>query len=314
MTPKVSYLIVTWNNESIITDCIDTLFQYSHVDNEVIVVDNDSKDGTCEVIRQRYGDKVILIEAGENLGFSKGNNLALSKATGDYIFFLNPDVVFIEDIVTPMIRVLEENHQIGVVSPRLLNADGSYQVSTCNFPGVKKVFWDDLQFYRLLPQQKRKIYAQAQYRENDDRFVDWSHGAAHFCRYEEVVKIGGYPEGYFMYGEDTEFCMSMLNRLGLKSYYLGSAQLIHLGGYSEKQVLNSRKIVFGTNAGMFFVSKYYGKQALLPYRAVLFVAGFMKYIIYSIICLFSNAQKYKNSKLKWGTSWKTVLRYRGEQN
>ena len=314
MTKKVSYLIVTWNNADVIEECIDTLFKFSPVENEVIVVDNASTDDTCDVIRKRYGSKVLLIEPGENLGFSKGNNLALQHATGEYIFFVNPDVIFVEDIVSPMIRILDTHPEIGIVSPRLLNADLSYQVSTCNFPGIKKVFWDDLQFYRFLPREKRKIYAQAQYREEDDRLVDWSHGAAHFCRYADVAKVGGYPIGYFMYGEDTEFCMSILRQLQRKTYYLGSAKLIHLGGYSEKQVLNSKKIMYGTNAGMFFVNKYYGKHSLLPYRMVLFTAGFIKYIIYSIKCVLCNSQKNQNSKLKWGTSWKTVLRYRGEQN
>lgn len=314
MTKKVSYLIVTWNNADVIEECIDTLFRFSCVENEVIIVDNASSDDTCNVIRQKYGDSVHLIASQDNLGFSKGNNLALEHATGDYIFFVNPDVIFIEDIVTPMIRILEECPEVGIVSPRLLNQDRSYQVSTCNFPGVKKVFWDDLQFYRLLPPEKRKIYAQAQYRQADDRFVDWSYGAAHFCRYTDVMKLGGYPVGYFMYGEDTEFCMSMLRQLQLKNYYLGSAKLIHLGGYSEKQVVSSRKIVFGTNAGMFFVRKYYGKSSLLPYRIILFCAGFLKYIVYSIKCLFSNTIENRNSKNKWGTSWKTVVRYRGEQN
>lgn len=312
--PKVSHLIVTWNNADIITDCIDTLFQFSPVDNEVIVVDNASSDATCDVIRNRYGEKVILIETGENLGFSQGNNVALSKATGEYIFFVNPDVIFIEDIITPMIRVLEEHPEVGVVSPRLLYKDGAYQVSTCNFPSAAKVFWDDMHFYKLLPLKAQKRRAQAQYRGEDDRFVDWSYGAAHFCRHADVVKIGGYPTGYFMYGEDTELCMSFLDRLGLKNYYLGQASLIHLGGYSEKQVLNSKKIVYGTNAAMYFVNKYYGQGSLLGYRVMLFVSSFIKYTVACVKCLVSKSQKNLNSKLKWGASWKTVLRYRGEQN
>lgn len=313
-TPRVSHLIVTWNNADIITDCIDTLFQFSSVENEVIIVDNASSDATCDVIRSRYGEKVILIESGENLGFSKGNNLALSKATGDYIFFVNPDVIFIEDIITPMIRVLEAHPEVGIVSPRLLYKDGSYQVSTCNFPSAAKVFWDDMHFYKLLPLEKKKRRAQAQYRGEDNRFVDWSYGAAHFCRYTDVIKIGGYPTGYFMYGEDTELCMAFLDQLGLKNYYLGEAKLIHLGGYSEKQVLNSKKIVYGTNAAMYFVNKYYGKGSLAGYRVILFISSFIKYAVACIKCLLNKSQKNVNSKVRWGASWRTVLRYRGEQN
>ena len=175
---KISYLIVTWNNADIIGECIDSLFAFSAFDNEVIVVDNASADGTCQVIRERYGDKVKLIDAGENLGFSKANNLALQHATGEYIFYTNPDVIFIEDITTPMVEYLDSHPQVGIVSPQLLYRDKTYQVSTCNFPSASKVFWDDLQMYKLLSEDGKAKRAQAQYRKGGDRFVDWTYGAA----------------------------------------------------------------------------------------------------------------------------------------
>lgn len=309
---KISYLIVTWNNADIIVECIDTLFAHSDWDNEVIVVDNDSADGTAQVIRQRYGDKVKLIEAGANLGFSKANNLALEHATGDYIFYTNPDVVFIEDVVTPMKKVLDEQPQVGIVSPMLLYRDLSYQVSTCNYPGAGKVFWDDMQMYKLLPDRLKAKRAQAQYRKGGDRFVDWTYGAAQLCRTEDVRAIGGYPDEYFMYGEDAAFCMAMLSKTGKKTYYLGSSRLIHLGGYSEAKVLNSRKPLYVTRANLYFVRKYYGEAKLFGYRVMLFIAALLKHMVFSVKCLFSKAQKNINGKVKWGTTWKTVLRWRGE--
>ena len=311
---QVSYIIVTWNNADIITDCIDSLLQFSKVENQIIVVDNDSKDATCSVIKDKYGEDVILIETGENLGFSKANNLGLAKATGDYIFFINPDVVFIEDIVSPMLQVLDTCPDVGIVSPMLIYPDRSYQVSTCNFPSAQKVFWDDLHFYKLLPADRRLKLAQAQCRCGGNRFVDWTYGAAHLCRADDVRSIGGYPQGYFMYGEDTEFCMAFLHELGLKNYYLGSSKLIHLGGYSEKQVVNSKKIIYGTNAAMYFVNKYYGKASLVRYRIILAFASLLKYLVAWLKCLLHNTQKNRNSKVKWGASFMTVLRYRGEQN
>lgn len=309
---KISYLIVTWNNADIIGECIDTLFAYSAWDNEVIVVDNDSSDGTAQVIRERYGDKVKLIEAGANLGFSKANNLALEHATGDYIFYTNPDVVFIEDVVTSMKKVLDERPDVGVVSPMLLYRDLSYQVSTCNYPGAAKVFWDDMQMYKLLPDRLKAKYAQAQYRKGGDRFVDWTYGAAQLCRAKDVRAIGGYPDEYFMYGEDAAFCMAMLSKTGKKTWYLGSSRLIHLGGYSEAKVLNSKKPLYVTRANLYFVRKYYGEAKLLGYRIMLFVAAFLKHMIFSVKCLLKKEQKNINGKVKWGTTWKTVLRWRGE--
>lgn len=308
---KVSYLIVTWNNADIIEECISSLLAFSPFDNEVIVVDNHSSDNTCNVIRKCCNDRVKLIEAGENLGFSKANNLALEHATGDYIFYTNPDVVFIEDITTPMVEFLDANPQVGVVSPRLLYRDLSYQVSTCNYPCAGKVFWDDLQFYKLLSQKGRAKRAQAQYRSNCDRFVDWTYGAAQLCRTEDVKAVGGYPAEYFMYGEDCAFCMRMLQKLGKTTYYLGSSQLIHLGGYSEAKVLNSRKPKLVTTANLYFVKQYYGKARLLGYKFMLFHAALLKHIIFSIKHLFRKSQKNKNGKIKWGTTWKTVLSWKG---
>jgi len=309
---KISFLIVTWNNADIICECIDSLFAYSPACNEVIVVDNESADNTAQVIRERYGEKVILIEAGGNLGFSKANNLALEHATGDYIFYTNPDVIFIEDIVTPMVKVLDENPQVGIVSPQLLYRDLSYQVSTCNFPSASKVFWDDLQLYKLLPGEKRAKLAQAQYKEGGDRFVDWTYGAAQLCRTPEVKAIGGYPDQYFMYGEDCAFCMLMLHELKKTTFYLGSSKLVHLGGYSEAKVLNSRKPMLVTRANLYFVKKYYGAARLFGYKIMLFLAAFLKHMIFSIKCLLSKTQKNINGKVKWGTTWKTVLTWKGE--
>lgn len=309
---RISYLIVTWNNADIIGECIDTLFAHSPWDNEVIVVDNDSADGTAQTIRERYGDKVKLIEAGANLGFSKANNLALEHATGDYIFYTNPDVVFIEDVVTPMVQILDTHPEVGIVSPMLLYRDLSYQVSTCNFPSASKVFWDDLQLYKLLPDYLRAKYAQAQYRKGGNRFVDWTYGAAQLCRTEDVRAIGGYPDEYFMYGEDAAFCMAMLDKRGKKTYYLGNSRLVHLGGYSEAKVLNSKKPMYVTRANLYFVKKYYGNARLFGYRVMLFTAAILKHAVFSIKCLVSKNQKNKNGKTKWGVTWKTVLRWRGE--
>ena len=134
------------------------------------------------------------------------------------------------------------------------------------------------------------------------------------CRRQDVLAVNGYPETYFMYGEDTEFCMSMLQICGKKTLYLGSSQIIHLGGYSESKVLNSRKPTVVTKTGLYFVKKYRSAANLLTYKILLFCAAFMKHMIFSVKCLFSKQQKNLNGKTKWGATWKTILRWRGELN
>ncbi len=313
MKDKVSYIIVTWNNADIIKKCIDSLFEHSNVENEVIIVDNASTDDTCDVIKDNYKN-VRLIETGENLGFSKANNIGLEHASSKYVFFINPDVIFVEDIITPMLEVLKNDDNVGIVSPRLVYEDRSYQTSICNWPSAKKLLWTDCFLYKCMPKDRIKHVAQAKYVGTDNFFVDWTYGAAHLCRYKDVVKIGGYPAGYFMYGEDTEFCMMFLDKLGKKNYYMGQCELIHLGGYSEKQVLNSKKVEYGTNAAMYFVNKYYGRWALFRYRILLLMISIVRYIYFWIKCNFNSSQNNINKKMRWKTSVKATLSYDGRIN
>lgn len=309
MNNKVSYIIVTWNNQDIICDCIDSLLKYSNVDLEIIVVDNNSSDETCNVIKTSY-KCVNLIELTDNLGFSKANNIGLELATGRYTFFVNPDVIFIENIIVDMIRVLENNDQIGIVTPRLLYNDLTFQKSVSNFPSAKQVFWNELHFSVFLSNKLKKKYAQAYVNTKDCRYVDWAYGAALLCRTEEVKEIGGFPVEYFMYGEDTEFCMKFKKILHKKTFYVYDQCLIHLGGYSEAKVINSKKVVYGTNAAMSFVRKYQGKNALTRYKVMLMISSVLKYFAFLFLCFFSGKTKFKNKKIKMQATINAILNYR----
>lgn len=305
---KISYIIVCWNNEEIIEKCILSLLEYENeYDNEIIIVDNNSNDKTCSIIKDKFKDKVILIESKFNNGFSKANNIGLKYATGEYIFYVNPDVIFIEDIVTPMIKLIKKKKDVGIVSPCLLYNDLTYQRSVANFPSIKKLIFDDLQIFRLLPDKYRKIVAQAQFEAKEDRYVDWTYGAAHFCHKNDVLTINGYPTDIFMYGEDTEFCKNMLEVAQKKTFYLGSVKLIHIGGFSESKVINSKKVVYVTRSNLKFIFRYHSKLYFVCYKVLYLFMAFLKYVMYEILFLFNNNLKYLNGKKKWNTTVKTIL-------
>lgn len=310
----VTVIVVTWNVEDIITDCLNSLFKYTDLNCEIIIVDNASSDNTCTIIKNQYRNKVKLIELRENLGFSKANNVALQQANGRYIFYMNPDVIFIEDILRKMIALLENCPNIGIVSPRLLNADKSLQISYSNFPSVKKALFDDFKLGIFLSNDLKMKYYQTKAHSNENRYVDWTYGAAHLCRHEDVKKINGYPDSYFMYGEDTEFCMIFLKQLSKQVYYAADFRLIHLGGYSEKQVLNSKKIIYGINASLYFIKKYCGNKKALLIRWLLLVNYLIKFFFMKIICVFFSTNKNINKKEKFKVASKTVLHYKNEIN
>lgn len=312
MSKKVSYIIVTWNNEGIIEECLDTLYKYAkNLDNEVIVVDNASADQTCAVITQSF-KQVKLISLNENVGFSKANNIGLEYATGEYTFFVNPDVIFIEDIVTNMIQVLDNHNDIGVVTPRLLYKDMSFQRSVANFPSASQVFWNDLHFHVLLSDKKKMELAQPYVKSKDNRIVDWAYGAALLCRTSEAKEIKGFPTDNFMYGEDTEICMKFLHQLNKKTYYMYNLQLIHLGGYSENKVQNSKKIEYGTEAALKFVNKYYGHKALVRYRNLLKLSAYAKKGLFSIKLIIKDTQNNKNKKNRAQATLNAIKEYSGD--
>lgn len=311
---EVSVIIVTWNVENIIEECLNSFFKYMDLKCEVIIVDNLSTDRTCMIVEEKFGKDVKLIKLNENIGFSKANNVGLKEATGEYIFFLNPDVIFIESIMKDMKKVLEENSDIGIVSPRLLNSDQSLQISYSNFPSIKKILFDDFKLGKLLNRKLKIKYYQTKVKSDENRYVDWTHGAAHLCKHSDVKSIGGYPDSYFMYGEDTEICMIFLKNLSKKVYYIADCELIHIGGYSEKQVINSRKIVYGTNASLYFMRKYYGNIIMNFARILLFINQYIKFILMFVICIFNNSQENKNKKAKFKIASKTILKYSGQVN
>lgn len=305
---KVSIIIVTWNVENIIEKCLESLFKYADLDNEIIIVDNASSDNTCAIIKNRFNDQVKLIELQENIGFSKANNVGVNVCSGEYVFFLNPDVIFIQPIMKEMKRILDNENEIGIVSPKLLNIDKSLQISYGNFPSLKSIIYNEFKLGALLSKKYKRIYYQAKVREDVERYVDWTYGAAHFCKYEDVKKIGLYPDSYFMYGEDTEICMKFLKVLGKKVYYMPKLELIHIGGYSEKQVVNSKKVIYVTNAQLYFLKKYFGESKMQLARALLIINRCIKIVIVSFISLFSNSQVLKNKKYKFKVQIKTLLR------
>lgn len=228
---KVSVVIVNYNVKDLILTSLRTLFKFHpNTDLEVIVVDNDSKDGSCEAIKTEFPE-VILIENKFNAGFPKGNNQGFEHATGDYIFMLNPDTEFIENSIDPMIDYLETHSEAWLLAPKLLNSDRGWQISAWRYPTIVSVFCESFYMSRLL---KNKNYAD---KNMDEIFKGESFsGAALFFRKELFDKIGMLDETMFWI-EDVEFCWRA-NHHNYACYYFPKTQIIHHIGQSAKKNYN----------------------------------------------------------------------------
>lgn len=228
----VSIILVNYNGNKIIKDCLQSLRQFNHtILSEIIVVDNASNDGSPELICEHFPE-VKLIRETVNHGFGKGNNIGAKIALGDYILFLNTDTILTCDFLPQLLTVMIENPQVGIVAPKLLNQDGSLQISTSPALGV----WGE-----FLAQRRSSRYHRGQNKEYiDQKFahqqeVDLVVGAALLIRRKLFEQLRGFDENFFMYFEEADLCQRS-QYLGWKVIYEPRVSLIHLHGASTKQL------------------------------------------------------------------------------
>lgn len=255
----LTYIIVTWNNENEIEDCLKTIQHYSPRDSKIIVVDNKSSDETISIIKAKFST-VQLIESQENLGFAGANNLALEYVTTEYLCYINPDVILTEDIITPAIHKLSSDPSVGLVASSLKNSDGTHQPSCFNFSSPLSMFSEVLHLGRLVPNKLRKKYFLNYYLPEEDFYPDWVIGAEMVLRTQDAKEIGGFSTDYFMYTEDMDICKKLRIQLNKSIFYMASSSLIHIGGASESQNVNyskQQKLYENTRA---FVRKFDGEK------------------------------------------------------
>ncbi len=218
---RVSIVIVNYNVKELILTCLRSLFHFhsNHDLFEVIVVDNQSADGSCKAISDEF-PQVILIENKVNEGFPKANNQGFSIANGEFIFMLNPDTEFIENSIDKMVSYMDQHTNVSVLGPGLLNTDGSRQQSVWRYPSLKSIFCE-FHYLSVLLKQKN-------YREKDFTKIfeaESFSGAAIFFRTSVLEKIGNLDETMFWI-EDVEFCYRAVQS-NLTCIYFPETKIVH---------------------------------------------------------------------------------------
>lgn len=226
--PLVSIILVNYNGAEVVVDCLRSLQQQLQtIPHETIVVDNDSHDGSPDLIQQKF-PAVQLLRMTENQGFGAGNNAGAKIATGDFLLLLNTDTLLTEDILPPLVRLMKEHPEVGIIGPKLLNLDGSLQLSTAWAIGI-------VGEYKTL--QRHKQYAEPEMREaiqqtfEQPQEVDVIVGAAFFIRRDLFEQLNGFDEHFFMYCEESDLCQRAQN-LGWKILYTPEISVVHILGHS----------------------------------------------------------------------------------
>ena len=202
------------------------------IDSEIIVVDNNSSDESCEMIKSRFPN-VKLIQNNQNLGFPKGNNIGVAQAKGDYICILNPDTVVAEDTFEKVLTFAKKQNDLGIVGVKLIDGTGNFlPESKRGIPTPWVAFTKIAGLYKLFPKSKlfNKYYAQ-HLSENQTGEVEILVGAFMFLKKEWYEEVGGFDENCFMYSDDIDLSYRMLQK-GNSNYYYHETTVIHYKGES----------------------------------------------------------------------------------
>lgn len=225
----VSVILVQYNNAGLTKKAIESFAKTVSAPHEIIVVDNGSDEPDATDIF-RGMNNVHLIASGENLGFGRANNLAVQHSRGDILLFLNNDTVTTMDFVSPILEEFQGNPSLGAAGPRLLNTDGSFQLSGGDLPTFLVEVRDKV-LYGMVDRKMAPAVRYAERRSVRKQNVEWVTGAALFVRAELFRRLVGFDERFFMFFEDKDLCL----RIRDAGYFIRTVpevSLVHLRGGS----------------------------------------------------------------------------------
>ena len=255
---KVVIGIVTCNHRRFITQCLESVPGSAKQNSiKVILVDNNSSDGSAEIVRDRYS-WVEVIERESSCSFAANNNVAFARCSSDYFLMLNPDTVLGEGAVDTLVKFMEHHPRCGACGPRLVFPDGSLQHSCRRFPTVWSTLLRRSPIRLLLPRDRRGArHLMASVSHDDEMQVDWMLGACILVRRGAVEGTKLLDEGFPLYCEDIDLCFRLKKR-GWTTYYVPTATVVHHHLGKSDSRLFCRESLLHAKSMLYFCRKHYG--------------------------------------------------------
>ncbi|MBR4585042.1 MAG: glycosyltransferase [Bacteroidales bacterium] len=256
---KLSVVIVNYNVKHFLEQCLNSVAAAAeHCETEVFVVDNNSVDGSCNMLREKF-PWVKLIENKKNYGFSYANNQAIKQSTGEYVLLLNPDTVIEEDTLKSVCYFMDAHPDAGGLGVKMIDGKGRFlPESKRGLPTPQVAFYKIFGLSKLFPRSKKFGKYHLTYLDKDQiHKVDVLSGAFMLLRAETLNKIGLLDETFFMYGEDIDLSYR-ITLGGYNNYYYPETTIIHYKGESTKKGSVNYVLVF-YNAMKIFARKHFSK-------------------------------------------------------
>ena len=278
----LSIIIISFNTRDTTLKCLRSVF--AHLDGvaaEVIVVDNASADGSADAVGAEF-PQVVLIRNPDNAGFGAANNLAMKQAKGDVFLLLNSDAFLSSGALPAMLKVLDEQPDVGLAGPRLLNADGSLQRSCYRFPSPG-VAWREALWISAVAPGASFLGDLRGWPHDKPYHPEWVIGACMMVRRSVYEAVGGFDSKFFMYAEETDW-QKRIRAAGWEIAFTPAAQVTHLGGTSgadDKPKINA----YFFSSGDYYYRKHHGPLGMYSARAAMTVGTLLRLPLWGIMWL-----------------------------
>ncbi|MDA2921791.1 glycosyltransferase family 2 protein [Patescibacteria group bacterium AH-259-L07] len=263
----LSIIIVNWNVKPLLERCLASIFHHGkELKYEVIVIDNDSRDGSKEYLRavDKRRDNVHVILNNENLGFAKANNQGIDMARGEFILLLNPDAEVYGGTLQKMVRFMEKNSDCGVAGCQLVGIDNKIQPSVRKFPTVRSYEMIFLKLHYVFPRAKNlQDYFQYDFDYTKTAEVDQVMGAFLMIRRKVVDEIDMLDEQFFLWFEEVDFCKRAQSS-GWKVMYVPEVRVLHHGSQSFGQMLPLSKQRIYSKSALQYFKKHFPLRSYWP--------------------------------------------------
>lgn len=251
---SVSIIIVTYNSENEIKDCLYSVINaLTDFDYQIIIVDNNSIDNTKSIVDNFSQENIYFIKNKKNLGYTKAINQCLKIASKDFILFLNPDTV-INDSIINLFEELNQDQSIGAIAPQLIFPDGIIQRSCRRFPRRRDIIYESIGLSKIFRHSHEfNGWKMGDFDHKVNQLVDQPAGAAILMKKEGINKIGLLDERFPMFFSDVDYCYRIKNT-GYNIKFSTGSSIIHKAGAS---VYRKRSIMIVSSHLSFW--KYFQK-------------------------------------------------------
>lgn len=281
---ELSIVIISYNTQRLTRECLESVYaNCGELEVEVIVVDNNSADGSQAMIKALY-PQVRLIENTSNTGFAAANNQAFAVAQGEYVLLLNSDTLILGDVLTQSVAYMRAHRGgpgkgVGAMGCRVLNGDGSLQFTCSRFPSFLNLALMTTGLDRLPWPNWADRYRMTRWGRRDERDVDVVTGCYLLIDRRVLEEVGGLDESFFFYGEETDWCRRCRDsRWAVRFAPVG--EIVHYGSGSSRGLNHRRDLLL--SKGLVQVNrKHYGLLAGLAVWLLLGVFNASRCVMYA---------------------------------